>query len=297
MATTTTTKTDAATCSHQDPTRQTVSVTAHAVAYLRGMDPIEFPQNPLFQDPYALALGGEVGKKWVEDNFNHLDQQEKESRLFLMGVRTRKIDDSLDSILANHPQIKQIVTLGAGLDTRPWRLPLPSLTAERKAEIQYFELDFPEVLGYKLNLLKQEGAESVFHYHAVEGDLSLEDWSSQLVSHGFDPSLPTVWLLEGLTSYLTLEENEKMFTKIRGLSSSGSHLVATFVTTAMRSTRQNSLHRYLFEDPLALLHSWGGWEGEVVDFVDAGVEYNRISADEVEKFTNFRGYLLGMVHV
>eukprot|EP00981_Chlorochromonas_danica_P006170 scaffold1302_cov165-Ochromonas_danica.AAC.4 len=288
-----TTNTGAATCSHQDPTRQTVSVTAHTVAYLRGMDPIFFPHNPLFQDPYALALGGEVGKKCVLDTSKKLNQQEKEKSLFFMGVRTRKIDDSLDSILANHPQIKQIVTLGAGLDTRPWRLPLPSLTAERKAEIQYFELDFPEVLGYKLNLLKQEGAESVFHYHAVEGDLSLEDWSSQLVSHGFDPSLPTVWLLEGLTSYLTLEENEKMFTKIRGLSSNGSHLVATFVTPDAGKRFNVRQHRYMADDPLGLMRRCGGWEGEVVDFVDIAATYGR----PFDSIVISGGYLIGIVCV
>eukprot|EP00981_Chlorochromonas_danica_P014869 scaffold9305_cov179-Ochromonas_danica.AAC.3 len=96
-------------CSHHDPSRQTVSVTAHGVAYSRGMESTFHPYNPLFHDPYALKLGGEIGQGWVNSS-DHGWQSEEEKQSFhnTIAVRTRKIDDSLDSILANHPQIKQI---------------------------------------------------------------------------------------------------------------------------------------------------------------------------------------------
>ncbi|CAN0432315.1 unnamed protein product, partial [Ectocarpus sp. 12 AP-2014] len=34
----------------------------------------------------------------------------------------------------------------------------------------------------------------------VEADLSVEGWQGELFEAGFDPSLPSAWILEGLTT-------------------------------------------------------------------------------------------------
>lgn len=75
---------------------------------------------------------------------------------------------------------------------------------------QVFELDQPLVLRVKNNLLsKQESFNSVSDEKAddvvrarivpVEVDLSQAEWERELLQAGFDASLPSAWILEGLT--------------------------------------------------------------------------------------------------
>ncbi len=155
----------AATCSHQDPERSKVSASAHGVASLRAMEAEYPPEERLFDDPYAGLLGGTVGGKWIqvmEDSYfrDRADQDSIENRLkyrtrlaIVLAIRTNRIDHGIDSILQEHPVVKQICVLGAGLDTRPWRL---QIKADRRVE--YFELDFPEIFNFKLTTLQSANA-------------------------------------------------------------------------------------------------------------------------------------------
>eukprot|EP01031_Cornospumella_fuschlensis_P038626 gene38626-46956_t len=115
---------NAAECSHQDATRKTVSVTAHGVAYMRGLESTLHPDNPLFHDPYATLLGGDIGKGWaneVASRFGGGPNASAQDAFFSsVAIRTKKIDETIQNILNQCPDVYQICTLGAGLDTRPW---------------------------------------------------------------------------------------------------------------------------------------------------------------------------------
>jgi len=54
-------------------------------------------------------------------------------------------------------------------------------------------------------------------------------WTDLLIKAGFDPSIPSCWVLEGLTYYLPSEVNQAMFTQISKLSAQGSTLVFDMV--------------------------------------------------------------------
>ena len=96
--------------------------------------------------------------------------------------------------------LHQVVLLGAGLDTRAWRLPLPAGT-------KVFEVDEPALVSFKLQRLAASGAQTeagasqsasrravhpVKHplkagsWHAVPADLARPDWHEALTSTGFD---------------------------------------------------------------------------------------------------------------
>ena len=60
---------------------------------------------------------------------------------FGIGVRTRFLDDLVIETIARE-NIEVVLSIGSGLDTRPWRLELPS-------NLQWIEADFPEMLDYK----------------------------------------------------------------------------------------------------------------------------------------------------
>jgi O-methyltransferase involved in polyketide biosynthesis len=55
----------------------------------------------------------------------------------------------------------------------------------------------------KLPLLGGPGLElRAASYAAVVADLNQADWPTKLQAAGWDPSIPTVWVAEGLTYYL-----------------------------------------------------------------------------------------------
>merc|ERR1712232_171231 len=58
-------------------------------------------------------------------------------------------------------------------------------------------------------------------------DFSKES-TKDLPNHGFDKSVPTCWILEGLIMYLKSEDVEKLMTEIHELSAPNSHIMVMF---------------------------------------------------------------------
>ena len=244
---------EAATCSHQDETRKGVSSTAHGVAAFRALESKRDPSIRLFHDPYASALAGKVGQERIE-------RQDSFSGWFAerCAARTKKIDDEVSKAI-NSDGFKQICTLGAGLDSRAWRL---QKTVEHS--VRYIEVDFQEIFDFKLSVLKSEGAVSPFDYRSVVADLSLDTWPDVLITGGFDPTIPTLWLMEGFINYLTEEEAAVLVDRLGSLSPAGSRIVVTSVT-ARTPRRPEALHRFYPEDALGFFtsHGWGGVQTEM----------------------------------
>ena len=130
-----------------------------------------------------------------------------------MGVRTRFFDQYFQAA-CDEGEIRQVVLLAAGLDSRAYRLDWPVGT-------HVFEIDHPNVLEFKDRVLTEQGAAPGCHRHAVGVDLR-EDWPAALLSAGFDPDLPTAWLAEGLIFYLEDDAKQSLFQRVQELSALGS---------------------------------------------------------------------------
>ena len=87
-----------------------------------------------------------------------------------------------------------MVILAAGLDSRAYRLPWPDGTT-------IFELDQPQVLDFKREVLTEQGAEPNAERREVAVDLR-DDWPQALRDSGFDAAKPSAWIAEGLLIYL-----------------------------------------------------------------------------------------------
>ncbi|MGC4946968.1 class I SAM-dependent methyltransferase [Streptomyces sp. DT224] len=108
------------------------------------------------------------------------------------GLRTRVLDDFVvRSVLTG---ARQVVLLGAGLDTRAFRLDWPS-------DCVFFEVDRAGVLAFKHQVLTDLSAAPKVKRVLVPADLR-DDWVSALTASGFDPAAPSIWLAEGLLFYL-----------------------------------------------------------------------------------------------
>jgi methyltransferase (TIGR00027 family) len=119
------------------------------------------------------------------------------------AARTTFFDAALQRHLAG---IDQLVILGAGLDTRAYRLPAGM-------RIRCFEVDTPKTQAFKREMLKKAGVDTT-RVTYVPADFENEDWFEQLVDAGFAPDKPTFFLWEAVTMYLDREAVETTLRKI-----------------------------------------------------------------------------------
>ncbi|VXD14961.1 putative methyltransferase [Planktothrix serta PCC 8927] len=116
---------------------ESISDTAFLTAFYRALE-TECPDS-LFQDPHARILAGERGEKLVEA------MPGGKSGAAGCAVRTCVMDELILRTV-QEDGIDTVLNLGAGLDTRPYRLPLPT-------SLYWYECDLPVVLAYKAEKL------------------------------------------------------------------------------------------------------------------------------------------------
>ena len=164
-----------------------VSDTARWVAVYRAMETAR--PDAIFRDPYAERLAGARGAAIVDRM--HRGRQ----MAWAMIVRTAVFDEIiLDRV--RHHGVDRVVNLAAGLDTRPWRLPLPPTLA-------WIDVDLPEITAYKRDAMR--GERPACRYEAVVADLADDAVRRGLFERLRDPSTTTLVVSEGLLIYLTAD--------------------------------------------------------------------------------------------
>jgi methyltransferase (TIGR00027 family) len=164
-----------------------ISDTARWVAVYRAMETER--RDAIFRDPYARRLAGPRGEEIVRDMPN------SEASAASVIVRTAVFDEIIGKAVTNG-SVDLIVNLAAGLDTRPWRLPLPS-------SLRWVDIDLPGILDYKREELR--GASPVCRYESIDSDLTDATERAELFARlGTDASNALV-ITEGLLMYLPAE--------------------------------------------------------------------------------------------
>lgn len=117
----------------------------------------------------------------------------------------------------------QYVILGAGLDTFAQRI------KNSETVIRVFEIDKPDTQQWKARRLKECGYGVPDHLKLVPVDFEKGvDWFDALLAAGFNPNLPAVFSLLGVTLYLRGETNAAILRRIGSLAT-GSVLCASFM--------------------------------------------------------------------
>src|SRR5256886_5078876 len=117
-----------------------VSDTARWVALYRAMES-ERP-DALFHDPFARKLAGERGERILAS------MRKGRAWAWPMIVRTAVMDELILRAI-QRDGVGTVLNLAAGLDTRPYRLPLPPA-------LRWVEADFPDVIAYKQEQLARQ---------------------------------------------------------------------------------------------------------------------------------------------
>jgi methyltransferase (TIGR00027 family) len=168
--------------------------------------------DALFRDPFAQAMLDALADDPALPEVADVIRRHGFPEYF--AVRTRFFDEAV--LAAMRSGIRQIVTLGAGMDGRTLRLECP-------ADVRWFELDMPEMTVVKDAFIACSALSPTCERYSVGADLTL-DWPTALREAGFDSGQPTVWLVEGLLMYLTDPEGDALLADVTALSAPGSRL-------------------------------------------------------------------------
>ena len=127
-----------------------VQHTSRIVSGWRSMDSSREHSAYFQQDPLAAFMAGDEVVSSAEQEAVGIFRAPEANELHSVTLRQLAIDRRIQrhcSSRTEHelPAIRQVVLIGAGMDTRPYRLSLP--------HTHWFEIDMPEVISLKEELL------------------------------------------------------------------------------------------------------------------------------------------------
>jgi methyltransferase (TIGR00027 family) len=136
----------------------------------------------------------------------------------LITCRKRYIDDKLDEAL---PNIDAVVVLGAGMDTKAYRL-------AHRSDIPVFEVDLPVNIARKQAAVQRAIGGLPASVHLVPLDFERDDLIDTLTNHGYQTDARTFFIWEGVTQYLTEDAVRATLSALQP-APAGSRLVFTYV--------------------------------------------------------------------
>ena len=166
------------------PLIKNVSDTARWVAYYRAVESER--RDALFHDPFARRLAGDFGEA--------VSRQATGGTSVSRAVvsRTVVLDEFILDRVHNHGA-DLVLDLAAGLDARPWRMPLPPT-------LHWVDADLPGILDYKDDILRGEPTKC--SYEAVRVDLTDTVAAETLFARLGATYRRAVVITEGLLIYL-----------------------------------------------------------------------------------------------
>jgi methyltransferase (TIGR00027 family) len=187
------------------------SQTALAAALHRAAHQV-LEQGRIFADPLALRILGmdvpAVARR-AEEN-----PSGRRMRLFI-AVRTRVAEDALAA--AFEGGVRQVVVLGAGLDTYAYRNPFGD-------RLRLFEVDHPATQAWKRQLLRDAAIPLPSSLTFVSVDFECETLPARLAASAFDRTQQTFFTWLGVVPYLNEEAVWSTLAFIAGLPN-GAHVV------------------------------------------------------------------------
>lgn len=261
-----------------------VAATALFVAAVRARE--NERRNPLFKDQLSSLLAGSEGLAWLAASEANPGSNYHRDSFPYLEVRTRYFDDwALEAVRGC--EARQLVLLGAGMDTRAFRLRWPE-------GFTFWEIDTPELFALKEARLQSAGVRLGCNRMVVEADLTSGDWVDSLVKGGFKKDLPTVWLAEGLFQYFKGTDVDQILEGAASASSPSSRLGAEIISAEFlkRMSNRERLRRrkdrgtpWIFgtDDPEELFGSHGWKVDGKIGALTAAVNLGRWPAIRSEK--------------
>lgn len=197
--------------------------TAFGAGSIRLEEQYEREETRLFNDPVIYHLIDRASRfliqfKTLRNFFNNLSEKIVPGIIGGQICRTKFIDDNVIKLL---PESEQLLILGAGLDTRAYRI-------KELDALQIYEVDLPDIQKIKKQRLKNYMNEFPSNLSFIPIDFNTQKLEDVLSSSSFDFNKPTIVILEGVTQYLNPDSVHELF-RILSKLSAGSYIIFTYV--------------------------------------------------------------------
>mmetsp|Transcript_2496 Transcript_2496/g.4533 ORF Transcript_2496/g.4533 Transcript_2496/m.4533 type:complete len:284 (-) Transcript_2496:352-1203(-) len=250
-------------------------------------------EDALFQDPLAERLAGTKGQT-LSDNFGGMCtafglEGWPEFHKTWVAVRTRFIDDCIaDS--ASMGTFSQLVNVGSGMDTRPYRQECFSAFSGGA-----FQVDMEAIQTGKAKIFSDIlGAPSPYS-PVVDVTLDLLDTSTslkdELCKTNFNAEKPAVFVSEGLVMYLGKEGKLKLLRDVSTAAAPGSVFVLQFMDASesqrAKSTPEAMEAALSVEEIMQTLPGLGWDQLQFSRFGDEKLSFGRFPTDKFEPQESF----------
>lgn len=279
-----------------EPILRNVADTALWVAHFRAEES-ERP-DALFKDPYAQQLAGEKGRQ-IADSMKGTSKY----TCWTVTIRTVLIDRFIENAIKEG--VDTILNLGAGLDTRPYRMNLPE-------SLRWIEVDQPEIIEHKEKLLATEKPRC--HLERVKLDLAHREARRAMLAKVAGSSKKTLVLTEGVLPYLTEDQVATLAADLRAQPSNQywvceyfNKFVYRYIDTPRRRKQMGNAPFQFFPEEWFAFFEKNGWiRHEVKYFGEETLKLKRkipgpwfafvfkliMSRKKQEAFLRMTGYVL-----
>jgi methyltransferase (TIGR00027 family) len=176
---------------------------AEEMALHRVIESLQQECNRICYDPYAIRFLGPDLLKYLDFCANNPKEAQKRTdqmNQIFPGVqnsiitRVRYFDDGVKKAIEDG--FGQLVILGAGYDTRAYRI------ERMKEKVMVFEVDHPDTQGRKIARITEIFGTLPDHVVYVSIDFEKQDLAQQLKKSGYSPLKKTLFIMEGLVCYI-----------------------------------------------------------------------------------------------
>lgn len=202
------------------------SVSASGIALARAVESQKPAGERICYDPYARQFIGPL--YWYVFRFFVVSGYAESRSPGVMGflaARERYIDDCLEAALAEG--IDQLVILGAGFDSRAYRI------EGLQKQVRVFEVDHPATQAMKKQKVAQILGGQPAHVTYVPIDFDKEDLREHLAAGGYMEGAKTFFIWQGVTEYLTPAAVDATLAFVANYSGSGSQIVFDYMYTSV----------------------------------------------------------------
>lgn len=143
------------------------------------------------------------------------------SKIFDITIRTKRMDELVGSFVRRHPDAV-VVELGAGLDPRITRVPIPDT-------VDWLDVDLPGVIGIRRHVMPERP-----NAHSLATDLTDPEWIG-----GLPDDRPAIIVADGLIAFLTEAEFGTLLRQLTARFPLGEVVFDTYTKFTMWA-----IHRY-----------------------------------------------------
>ncbi len=206
--------------------RNRSSMTAMGIAMARALEFTRPADERIVADPFArYFVNGAllaIGKFFVGIGYSEFRGP---GVMGFLTVRERYIDDYLQQCLDDG--IRQLVILGAGYDCRAYRF------EGIKGQVKVYEVDHPATQQVKMARLQEILGALPGNVVFVSIDFNVERLDERLYASGYDRSLKTLFIWQGVIYYLTPEAVDGTLAFVAQNSGAGSSIIFDYIYTSL----------------------------------------------------------------